>query len=348
MQTVETKKLLKSLTALMVTIVITGVSAFGLSSCGNDGKTSEKKNISSQATSSEYVDDNVEDDSETELESLGDFNTNPTIEKTVLVDNKRVTITATGLDYTNYAAVITINIKNKTNKGLQVSSGTAGYSANSVNRYMISAYMNCDVPKNKSVEKEMKLSFTDLNIYGITEIAEIKLAFTLMDDNYDDKEFTEPALIKTSIYDSYDYNSNSFIKAVNSLAIRDGFGVTVKKSFDSVIFDKKGIRLITEVYAANKDNEAALLLEFVNDTEKQYTLELYDLVINGKTIEESYLDYSTINAKERAVADITFDSDSLEESKLNFDSIETIVFSISVRDKDYNYLIDDEEISVQV
>lgn len=329
----EEIKMKKLLAIILAALVALSFAACTGSNADNDSN-SKNKSVSEV--------EEIEDD-EPQLDGLGEFNTEPTIEKTVLVDNDDITITATKLEYTGYSVELTIEMENKTNGKLSVTSGTAGYSANSVNGYMMSEYMNCDVPKGKKTTDTIEFGYSELNIYGITEIADIELAFTISDKDYN-STYTDPAQIKTSIYDNYDYETNTFRKAINSSAIRDAFNVTVKKSAEEELLNKKSIKLLSEVFAVNKDGAACILLEFENNTTKQLDFTINDLKVNGIMIQESYAAFETINPDKRAIVTVEISSEKLENASLTNNSIKEISFTIDVNDQHYNSVLSDEEI----
>ena len=325
----------------LLAIILAALLALSFAACTSSN---ERNDTVSDDKSVSAVEENGD---ETELEELGEFNEEPTIKKTVLVDNDDIKITATKLEYTGYSAELTIEMENKTKGELSVTSGTAGYSANSVNGYMISEYMNCDVPKGKKATDTIEFDYTELNIYGITEIADIELAFTIDDENYN-STYTDPVQIKTSIYKSYDYKTDTFRKAVNSSAIKDAFNVTVKKSAEDELLNKKSVKLSSEVFAVNKDGAACILLEFENNSTKQLDITINDLKVNKIMIQESYAAFDTINPGKRAIVAVEISSEKIENASLTNDSIKEISFTVDVNDQNYNSIISDEEITFSV
>ncbi|MCM1167786.1 MAG: catabolite control protein A, partial [Ruminococcus sp.] len=142
------------------------------------------------------------------------------ITETVLYDRNGVKITATGLSYNSYKAELELNIENNTSTDLDIHSGTWGYCRNSVNGYMLDGgYLSCSVSAGKKANDTIDFSYDSLRVMGITEIADIEIAFDIDASDYSDDSFeeiyTEPCAIKTSAADSYDYSADAFYKAMN-------------------------------------------------------------------------------------------------------------------------------------
>lgn len=135
----------------------------------------------------------------TEEAGFEEFQKTASIEETVLFESDDILITATGLEYTEYSADITIVIENNSDKDLTFISNSIGYSCNSVNGYMIQdGYINSGVPAGKKANKTLSFSYDMLRLYGIFEIADVEIGFDISDNDYN-HVYTGPCYIRTSI-----------------------------------------------------------------------------------------------------------------------------------------------------
>ncbi len=85
-----------------------------------------------------------------EKDDDGTFSMKGTIEETVLVDEKGVKITATELTFERNGVELTLLFENNTDKKLSFTTGTIGYSCNSINGYMVdTGYLNATIQPGK-------------------------------------------------------------------------------------------------------------------------------------------------------------------------------------------------------
>ena len=118
--------------------IVAGI-LFLITGCGTEGKNNEK-NLDGEQTKKEET-----------KESIDGFNTEGTIEETVLIEENSVKVIAKDLQYTNDYAELSLIIENNSEKNYTFYSGTLGYSCNSVNGYMIDdGYFNTDVAAGKN------------------------------------------------------------------------------------------------------------------------------------------------------------------------------------------------------
>ena len=135
-----------------------------------------------------------------------------------MVDENGVKITATGLNYTDYSVDLELSIENSSGKDLSFSSGTVGYHCNSINGYMVSdGYLNCDVADGKKANETISFSYDALMLYGIDEIADMEIGFSMSDDDYNDT-YSGPRQVKTSAFDAHDYGKDHYQETITSRA----------------------------------------------------------------------------------------------------------------------------------
>lgn len=150
--------------------------------------------------------------------TLEPFNRNAALDETVLVDEGGIKITATGLTYTDYSAYLALTIENNSGKDLSFVSGSLGYSCNSINGYMIDdGYLNCDVSNGKKANEVVEFVYDALMPYGINEIADLEIGFTITDDDYN-STYTGPRALRTSAADAHDYGTDHYQQTITSSA----------------------------------------------------------------------------------------------------------------------------------
>lgn len=124
--------------------------------------------------------------------TLGEFSRKATIEEKVLYDKDNVKITATDLEYEEDAANLQLKIENNSKKKLTFSAGTMVYAVNAINGFMVNGgYLNCEVKAGESIEEEMSFDYGELILYGMKEIADIRVGFMISDEDWNDI-YTKP------------------------------------------------------------------------------------------------------------------------------------------------------------
>ena len=291
------------------------------------------------------------------LSSLVGFSANPadmfsqqaTIEETVLVDESGVKITAVELAYTDYSAELTLLLENNSDRDLSFRCETMAYAYNSVNGYMIDdGYMNADVAMGKKSFETIDFSANALFVMGMTDIAEIELAFDISDNNYDTYLRTGPRQVKTELADTYDYATDTYQEAMNSSKLADIVGFSLDYFAADTLYEQNGIRLISQTVVTNKDGEQSLFLEMENTSDEPVTAIASKVYLNGLLVYDSNYESETINPGKRAVMDMSL-SFLLEDSyrtAYGIESIGDITFSLTLKDMDYNTICDAEEINI--
>ena len=195
-------------------------------------KLNETKNDIESDTSSESMeDDGDEYESEKKKETSGKyyktneevvmFESEATIEETVIADESDVKITAKSLYYDDYEPKITFEIENNSDEAILVRSISTNDNGNAINGYMVDAlFMSEDIEPGKKSKTSMYIDSDELMRLGIKDIAEISLFFEVDDADYQ-TIFTCNKTIETSIADSYDYSKESYSNAVQNEYVAD-------------------------------------------------------------------------------------------------------------------------------
>ncbi len=208
------------------------------------------------------------------------FNSEPAIEPTVLLDKDGVKITADSLSYSEYDAELNLTIENTSGKNLSFSSGTMGYSCNSVNGYMVSGgYMSCDVADGKKAKESVSFDYDSLLVYGIDEIADLEMGFAIRDEDYN-YSYTGPLPLKTTAYDAHDYGVNRYQEAISGRSA-SLFGYETVWFSDESLYDENGVKQLSSALLRSESGEPAMLLEFENTGDSMLYLSAENVAING-------------------------------------------------------------------
>lgn len=300
------------------------------------GNAETENDISEEKVPEESAD--IQEETEIHTESnaqLSDFERVATVEETVLLEQGGIKITATSLSYNNYSVSLNLSIENGTDKNLTFLSETIGYSANSINGYMIEdGYLNCEVAAGKKANDKLTFQYDTLRLFGIDRIADMEIGFNIRDDDYNDI-FTGVCQIKTSEFDSYDYQTDMYKETIASQAAMNTYGYTVHDFVKDILYDENGIKMESGGFFVNRDGSASVFLEFKNETEQMVHVDLENIELNGIMARGSNWSSITIMPGKRGVETIDLDSvlDPAYRSLFGIQEIGTVAFSLSQRDE---------------
>ncbi|MBQ7064782.1 MAG: catabolite control protein A [Firmicutes bacterium] len=300
---------------------------------GIDTSVQESSKESEKNSKEESTSTSEEESKQQESTVLDVFNKAPVISETVLYDQDGVKITATGLEYGNYSAMLELLFENNSEKDLEFYAGTRGYSCNAVNNYMFSGgYLSTSVTSGKKATDTMKYDYSSLQLNGINEIAELTVGFQIQDKEKN-AVYTGPLQIKTSCYDTHDFEKDSFIDAMKHPALQAEYEYTLEFNSESVLMDSGNVSLVSECLIRNVDEEETLFLEFDNQGEELYEIAIRDIAINGILVSSGAWSYESINAGKKCITDIQLDSvlDSNFLEPLGIEEFAQIGFNISVQ-----------------
>lgn len=265
------------------------------------------------------------------------FNTEATIEPTVIYDENGVRITADQLTYDNFSAELSLTFENGSDKKLSFISGSAGYHVNSVNGYMIDVgYVNCEVEAEQSATDALTFDFNELNIYGITEIADMEIGFDISDGEYN-SVYTGPVQIKTSAAESYDYTVNTYQEILNNGAFENAFNSTVNYFSDDDLYSNYNICVTSAALMTNSDGEPVLMFEIENNSQSEVVVSINDVSINGNIVREDHWSSDNINAGKKRLVDLQLTdlADGYEGDFSGISNASSISFTFSVGENWY-------------
>ena len=277
------------------------------------------------------------------------FDPSAAIEETVLVDESDIKITATGIKYTAYDVKLSLAIENNSDQDLSFYSGTSGYNCNSINGYMVdNGYLNADIAAGKKSNETVSFSVDELTLLGFSDIADIELGFSITDSNYDDYLQTGPRQIKTSIADSYNYETDTYRQAiVNSMS---ALGFTLDCNSEETVFDQKGIRVASQTLATNSSGEQALLVEVENASPDMVYVSVGNISINGLGVQSGNWSTDWISAGKRRIIAMNL-SNMLDESyrtAFGLEDIGQITYAFEPKDIDLDTLVVPQTLTLTV
>ncbi len=283
-------------------------------------------------------------------DKLEAFSKTATIEETVMVDESNVRITATGLTYNNYAVELELTIENNSDKDLSFTSGSMGYSCNSVNGMMVAdGYLNCDVAAGKKAMDTISLSYDALQLYGIQEIADIEIGFYTTDDDYNHTYFT-PRQVTTSAYENHDYGWLSYQETITGAAAQNTFDYEIPFFATDKLYEQDGIVVVSQVLIKNADGEFSLLVELENQTQDLRIVSVSDIFINDLLVEGSRWSSDTIAPGKREVMDIELSSvlDERYWELYGIEDVGSVGFALQQSDIEWNALTEPEPVVISI
>lgn len=277
------------------------------------------------------------------------FDPSATLEETVLVDESDVKITATGLKYTAYDVKLSLAIENNSDQNLSFYSGTLGYSCNSVNGYMADdGYLNADIAAGKKSNETVSFGVDELTLLGISDIADIELGFNITDDQYNDYLLTGPRQLKTSIADSYDYKADTYRRSIADNI--PALGSTVDCDSEEVVFNQKGICVVSQTLITNSSGEQALLVEAENTGSDMVYISVGNVALNGLSVQSGTWSTDRISAGKRRIITMNL-SNMLDESyraAFGLESLGQITYIIEPKDSDLDTLVVPQTLTLAV
>jgi len=226
----------------------------------------------------------------------------PTIEKSVLVEKKDVTITAEELvNDSIYGPGLKILIENNSKKNIVVQTL---YTV--VNDYMIDTLLSTDVAAGKKANDVLYFSTTSLEAAGITQLADISVNFDVSDgDSYE------------SIFHSGEIKvATSASGTVKQPAADDG----------KELYNKDGIRIVGKYVEEDTFWGAGVLLYIQNDSKQSIIVQCDNMSINGFMVDPLFS--AQVNKGRKAVSEITVLSDDLEKNGIT--SVDEIELSFHI------------------
>lgn len=182
-----------------------------------------------------------------------------------------------------------------------------------------------------------------LELYGITEIADIQVGFDIADDDYN-HIYISPRQVKTSVANSYDYGANTYAECMTSGALEVAYYA------EEELYNQNGIRVVSEALITDESGEEKMLLEIVNDSSELVYVSSSDIGINGLMVYSATWESDSINPGTHRIMEMPISSllDKEYWDAFGITEIGEFVLSLTVKDADYDEIIEPQEICVKI
>ena len=241
------------------------------------------------------------------------------IEETVLVDEAGVKIVAKKLETDSFMGPeLKLLIENNSGKNLTVQARNE-----SVNGYMITSIFSADVVDGKKANDSMTFSSSELEMCGITTIADIEFSFHIFTtEDWETYLDTDPISVKTSAAETYEY--------------------TIDDSGD-VAYDGNGIKIVVKGLDEDTLFGSSVVVYIENNSSKNVTVQTRDVSVNGFMVDAIFSQDVVIGKK--AVTDITFMSTELEENEIT--TVEDVELSFHIFESDsWDTIVDTDVVKI--
>ena len=283
----KTKILLIALFLVVVVLI-----AFG----GGESDSGADKEIAKVSTGSQTEDEEMvktEEALSEEAES-SDNSSAPssevTIEEQVLYDENSIKITALGMEDGLFGTELKLLLENNSDKSITVQARNAN-----VNGFMVSTMMSVDIAAGKKANDSLTFETSGLKDCGIESIVTMEFFFHIFDtESWDTIVDTDVITINTSIASTY------------TQAVDDSGEILVEEGGVKIV--GKGLSDDDSVWGPG------VILYIENNSEKDVTVQVRDVSINGFMVDSSMS--TDIVAGKKAMSAVQFFSTDLEENAI--------------------------------
>lgn len=270
-----------------------------------------------------------------------------TIEPTILVDQDGILITATGLECEGIKGELKLDIENNSDKDVSIISGSIGFNHNAINNYMTDeCYVNVDVGSGKKAKESVKFGAWYNAYMDFSDIASITMAFQVKDDDHDTLFYSDPVEIKTSAYDSYDFNDNPFARGVQDKQVQKDLSYKLDEFKEGEFFSCDGVVINDYAILRKSDDTIGIFLEVENTTDSVMVFGVNAVEVNGIEVYYGNWTSETILSHTKTIVEIGLD-DVLTNYYGNavISDIKQVALTLVTKDAEYNDL-NSEKISI--
>lgn len=272
----------------------------------------------------------------------------PNIAETVLVDEKGIKITAKEIDYSGRSPELKLLLENNTDGEVDFYSGTTHSNVNSINSYMSGGYLNETVSAGKKANVKIRLHDEDLEVIGISRIAELQIGFYVEDADRNEILRTDPIRIPTEIVDSYDLSSESLVEHLETSDYLSSLGAELLFSHKENFLETDLAELSSICAIKNKDDDTVLLVDVVNTSDDLLYAGINDIYVNDFLVCSGLWSSDTVTPGKHRVLSATINNmlDDNFWDVVGISSIDKITFTLTIKDKDYKDVYYYEDISL--
>lgn len=210
-------------------------------------------------------------------------------------------------------------------------------------------YFNTDVAAGKKANEVMKFDLKQLMTFGINEIADVQIGIGMNDEDYNETHF-EPVQIKTPLAEKYDYKKDTYQTAMENKVVETLYGMKLLSYSDKELYNKNGLKIVSEAVIEKSGGERAVFVEIVNDTAETLHSSFSDISLNDLVVTYGTWKTDKINPGMRKV--IVLDTsnmldDSLKET-FGISKIGKAACNFAVKDKEHHIVGDEEQLSFNI
>ena len=163
--------------------------------------------------------------------------------------------------------------------------------------------LNCDVANGKKANDTISFYVDALMLYGIDEIADLEIGFSMTDDGYN-TTYSGPRQLKTSAFDAHDYSTDPYQETITSRAAMRAYGYEIAHFTQDALYEQKGVKLLSSGVMTNQDGEDALLLEVENTTDSMVYVTTADIALNGLVVRSGSWSSDAVNPGKRCIVKV--------------------------------------------
>lgn len=330
---------------LLALVVGTGVG------CGTENtRNGSKADMITESSDSEIEklsEEKQEDDTSLVDLDFGNVKHDAQIDEAIIYDENGVKITVLNLEYGNYDAKLNVKFENTSDKEIDISSETLGYSCNSINGYMIDdGWCSVTLQPDETVEDDLKFSYNAMAIYGIKEIAYFEVGFSIHDDDFN-YTYTGPIKICTDAFDSYKYDENSYRNAIQNKLFKVNYGLELTKFDEETYFNEVNVSIDSIACVKKEDESTTILIETRNKNEQPLFVSISEVEVNDICAYEYNWSVTQLNGNSMHVD--TLDLESLvrmsDNETLQNDEISKVSFVVTVKNEAGNVVCEPTSIT---
>lgn len=295
---------------------------FGLAAMGSSSSSTEvDKDIKSSSTgdTQNTQAEQSSDDSQMAEEAAKETTSDVTVAETVLLDEKDIKITATGLEDGLFGTELKLLIENNSSANVTIQARKT-----CVNGFMVDSMLSADVAAGKKANDNLTFTTSGLKDCGIDTIATMEFSFHIFTtEDWEDYLDSDLLSLNTSVADTY------------------------TQTYDDsgeVFYDQNGIKIIGKGLSTEGSFWGpGLILYIENSSDKDFTVQVRAVSVNGFMI-EPILSQDVLVGKKALTAVTFFDTD-LEENGIT--DISEIEASFHVFDMDsWDTIVDTEPVKI--
>jgi len=258
----------------------------------------------------------------------------------VLVDGNHITVTALGIEKTEGSSGLKLEIVNNSGKKIKVGYGYDGVEYVSVNGYAVKYEDSLTIEAGEAVDVTVGFTDEQLALYGIGEISEVELGFTVTEDGV-------ATYIAPVVYTEVSSDSENFYADGFQVDLAGEETVFSTGSLDIwVPIGLSGVNVLNEYLVIGENGHRTLYMELENTTDSLAYVDVENWEINGISLKEYAGEIDVCPAGKRVI--LAYDLDTafgdVPLSAIGVDDLNRIAADFTVGfDKDDNGEIDSNE-----